>query len=171
MIRQEKPILGCNIGISIQSNWRKLPPLLHELKANECSIQKAKYWDNWTSMYMKAPKHVTFETVQQMVVPPDEPVIIPHKLPFNTSIYLYNISTAPYTILDFGCSDRLGLLCEIFEVLSKYDIDVKGAYVNTIGNVVSNIFYITHCERKLDDRYIEYLRNNLESQVLPENSY
>lgn len=171
IIKQEKPIIGTNIGLSIKGNWKKLPPFLHELKAHECSIHKAKYWDNWTSMYMKTPRTITFDCIEKMTHTTDDTAAIPQKLPFNTTIYIYNISTAPYTILDFGCHDRLGLMCEILEVLSRYDIDVKGAYVNTIGNIVSNIFYITHNDTKLDDMYIEYLKNSLELQILPENSY
>lgn len=171
VIRKEKPIIGTNFGISVKGNWKALPPFLHELKANDCSIHKAKYWEDWTSMYIKTPKTITFESIEQMTTVTDDALSIPQKLPFNTTIYIYNISTVPYTVLDFGCYDRVGLLCEILEVLSKYDIDVKGAYVNTIGNVVSNIFYITHKNNKLDADYIEYLKNSLELQILQENSY
>jgi UTP:GlnB (protein PII) uridylyltransferase len=91
--------------------------------------------------------------------------LYPQRLPYKTTVFIYNISTAPYTILDFGCLDRTGLFCEIIEVLARYDINIEGAYLNTIGNVVSNIFYITHNGKKLDDQYIEYLRNNLELEV------
>lgn len=168
MIRYEKPIYGTNVGISVRLNWRRLPPILHTLKANDCSIEKAKYWDDWTSMYIKTPKNTTsvnvYDMVSQSIVAESTSLYSPG-LPLNTSIYMYNISTCPYTVLDFGCYDRTGLFCEILEVLSRYDIDVKGAYINTIGNVVSNIFYITHNNKLLTDAYIEYLRNNLEAEV------
>lgn len=168
MIRHEKPIFGTNVGISVHMNWRRLPSVLHTLKANDCTIKKAKYWQEWTSMYLKTPKDMAAIDVTNMVsdsIITENSSLYSPGLPFNTSIYMYNISTCPYTVLDFGCYDRTGLFCEILEVLSKYDIDVKGAYINTIGNVVSNIFYITHNGNILQDDYIEYLRNNLQAEV------
>lgn len=170
--REEKPIYGTDIGVSIRANWKRLPPILHKCKQLDLSIQKAKYWDEWTTMYLKRPKTqtsvATFDDVIHGVKTLDMDeigVLFPQRLPYKTSVYVYNISTAPYTILDFGCLDRCGLFCEILEVLARYDIEVVGAYINTIGNIVSNIFYITHRGMKLDDKYIEYLRNNLELEV------
>lgn len=169
--REEKPIYGTDIGVSIRANWKRLPPILHKCKQLDLSIQKAKYWDKWTTMYLKRPKQANVATLEEIIngvktVDIEEGgVLFPQRLPYKTSVYVYNISTAPYTILDFGCLDRCGLFCEILEVLARYDIEVEGAYINTIGNIVSNIFYITHRGTKLDDMYIEYLRNNLELEV------
>lgn len=179
LLYKEKPIIGTHIGVSVTSHWRNLPPLLHEIKRNDCSIHKAKYWDDCTTLYVKAPSGYGYESFVDTVTNlensdmwsmytsyyPDSP-----GLPFNTSIYIYNIHTSPYTVLDFGCCDRVGLFCEILEVLSKFDIDIKGAYINTIGSVVSNIFFITHNDKQLSDVYIEYLRNNLESEVRSQNN-
>ena len=172
---KEKPILNTNIGVSVKSHWRNLPPLLHELKRNECSIHKAKYWNECTSMYIKAPKEYTYKSMVDSAEALNDPLGVWYQqtsylsssqgLPHNTCIYIYNIQTAPYTVMDFGCCDKTGLLCEILEVLSKYEIDIKGAYINTIGSVVSNIFFITHNEKQLSETYIEYLRNNLEAEV------
>jgi UTP:GlnB (protein PII) uridylyltransferase len=176
-LTQEKPIYGTNIGVSIKSHWRNLPPLLQELKQNNASIHKAKYWNECTSMYIKAPNTYTYDVIKETVstineTPQYESTLyspgVPGrpKLPFNTTIFIYNIGTSPYTVLDFGCYDRTGLFCEILEVLSRYDIDIKGAYINTIGSVVSNIFFITHNEKQLSDSYIEYIKNNLDAEVL-----
>lgn len=168
-MRYEKPIHGTNVGISIHANWRLLPPVLHTLKANNCSIHKAKYWDEWTSMYIKTPHQFDVTKTHELLSGSfkfDKTMdLYSPGLPFNTCIHMYNISTCPYTILDFGCYDRTGLLCEIIEVLSKYDIEIKGAYINTIGNAVSNIFYITHSNAVLNEEYMEYMRNCLESNI------
>lgn len=179
-IRSERPIYGTNVGLSVKANWRQLPPMLYKLKERDCSIEKAKYFQDWTSMYIKTPHNIQAKEVHTMLE--DEMLngmyvannisstLYSPGLPFNTTIYIYNISTCPYTVLDFGCYDRTGLFCEIIEVLSKYDIDIKAAYINTIGSVVSNIFYITHKDQKLNDKYIEYLRNNLDAEVRPQDT-
>lgn len=177
MYRQEKPIYGSNIGVSVRSHWKNLPVVLHRMKDLDLSIQKAKYWDNWTTMYLKGPRQIEVDDIfrdrqDRDDIGYDMP-LFHQKLPYNTCIYIYNISTSPYTVMDFGCIDRTGLFCEILEVLASYDIDVKGAYLNTIGNVVSNIFFITYRGHKLDDKYIEFLRNNLEFEMRNQeyNSY
>lgn len=175
VVRFEKPIHGTTIAVSVHSNWRRLPPVLHTIKSMDCSIHKAKYWNEWTSMYIKSPHPISNQDlgnlIQTSLTSPDGEMFS-CGLPFNTSIHIYNISTCPYTVLDFGCIDRTGLFCEIIEALSKYDIEVQGAYINTIGTVVSNIFYITHNDELLSDAYIEYLRNNLEAEVkLQHDSY
>ena len=175
--RQERPIYGTSIGVSVRSHWKNLPVVLHRIKDLDLSIQKAKYWDNWTTMYLKGPQQVEITDIFRD--PRDdetEGIDLPlyhQKLPYNTCIYIYNISTAPYTVMDFGCIDRTGLFCEILEVLASYDIEVKGAYINTIGKVVSNIFYITYRGSKLSDEYMEFLRNNLEFEMRnqEQNSY
>ena len=171
-IRHEKPIHGTNMAISIKTHWKQLPPILHELKRHDCSIHKAKYWHGWTSMYIKSPTRFKPDEVDRIVHESTdcEPTLYTPSLPLQTTIYIYNISTLPFTVLDFGCVDRKGLFCEILEVLSKYDIDVKGAYINTIGNVVSNIFYITYKGDKLTVNYIEYIRNNMETEVKTQES-
>lgn len=172
-VRHEKPIYGTNIGISVNVHWRQLPPVLHELKSRNCSIEKAKYWQSWTSMYIKSPSKFLPMEIDNMIMDSltgETSTLYSPGLPFNTKIYIYNISTCPYTVMDFGCRDRTGLFCEILEVLSRYDIDVKAAYINTIGNVVSNIFYITHNDVALTEDYIEYIRNNLEAEVKTRDS-
>lgn len=175
IIRQEKPIYGTNVALSVKVGWKRLPPVLHNLKESDCSIQKAKYFGEWTSMYIKTPNNVMADDVHRVVVnglneDMAMSTLYSPGLPFNTKIFIYNISTCPYTVLDFGCFDRTGLFCEIIEVLSRYDINIEAAYINTIGNVVSNIFYITHKGSKLSDLYIEYLKNNLESEVKMQES-
>ena len=169
IIKHEKPIFGTNAAVSVKAHWRKLPPVLHTLKANNCSIHKAKYWDEWTSMYIKTPPSIVAKDVYDMLSSvqegTSETTLYSCGLPFNTCIHIYNICASPYTVLDFGCLDRTGLFCEIIELMSKYDVEIKGAYINTIGSIVSNIFYITYKNERLSDPYIEYLRNCLEIDV------
>jgi UTP:GlnB (protein PII) uridylyltransferase len=168
----EQPIHGTALGISVKAKWRTLPPLLHELKRMNLSIHKAKYWNEWTTMYIKHNQEIamsgakqTLEDILQGQLQVDEVPLYNNGLPPNTSISIYNISTFPFTILDFGCSDRTGLFCEILEFLSHYDIDVNGAYINTIGGIVSNMFYISRNKQKLDHAYIEYLSNTFEHEM------
>lgn len=168
--REEKPIHGTDIAVSVRANWKRLPPVLHKCKQLDLTITKAKYWSNWTTLYMKKlgpAKHLNATAIMDAVETEDA-VVAPTvlcRLPYHTSVSIYNISTLPYTVLDFSCFDRVGLFCEIIEVLGRYDVDVRGAYINTIGGVVSNIFFITHSGKALDDAHIEYLRNNLEYEI------
>ena len=176
IVTKEKPVYGTNVAVSVKGHWKSLPPLLHKLKQHNCSIHKAKYWQECTSMYIKTPHDFTYDTfigiASSIDLAQEKDNLYSPGLPFNTSIYLYNIQTSPYTVLDFGCLDRTGLFCETLEVLSLYDIEIQGAYINTIGNIVNNIFFITHNNKQLTDKYIEYIRNNLESEVkMQDNSY
>lgn len=168
--KEETPIYGTDIGVSIRSKWKDLPPILHRFRQLDLSVHKAKYWNDWTTMYLKAPKTKTrpvllTDVFHDECVYVDNMPLYHQKLPYNTCIYIYNISTLPYTILDFGCIDRTGLFCEILEILAGFDIEVTSAYINTIGTAVSNIFYITYRGRKLDDSYINFIRNNLEFEM------
>lgn len=169
-MRPEQPVFGTNVAFSINTNWRNLPPILHKVKSYDCLIHKAKYCDEWTTMHIKTPINIhqsisIYDELQNGTYNPNTVALYSPGLPFNTSIYMYNISTCPYTVLDFGCRDRTGLFCEIIEVLSKYDIDVKGAYINTIGDAVNNIFYLTRDNDVLSTSYIDYIRNSLQSEI------
>jgi len=95
----------------------------------------------------------------------DEVPLHSQGLPSSTCVHIYNSVMFPYTMLDFGCTDRTGLFCEILEFLTPYDIDVQGAYINTIGNVANNMFYITKNNQKLDDAHIEFLQNSFEYEL------
>jgi len=167
----EQPIYGTSVGLSLQSNWRALPSFLHEVKRLDMSVHKAKYWSDWTTMYLKHSRLSSAEAISAIEGVLEKPIsdditpLYTSGLPLNTSICMYNISTTPFTILDFGCIDRPGLMCEVLELLSRYDIDVKYAYINTIGTVVSNIFYISYRGKKLTDDYISYIRNNMEFDI------
>ncbi len=161
--RLEKPIHGSSIGLSVYSNWRTIPVFLHELKRMDITIHKAKMHDQWTTMYLKADKPMErtkqLEKVLSGYAEIDNIPLYAQGLSTTTNIHVYNISTFPYTVIDFGCQDRTGLLCEILEFLSPFDIEVRGAYINTIGTIATNMFYVTRNGQRLDDAHIEYLSN------------
>jgi UTP:GlnB (protein PII) uridylyltransferase len=180
--KPEPKMHGTDVGISLQGHWRSIPPVLYRCKALDLSVYKAKYWNEWTTMYLKstvpAKPAIDIDTLMEPFAQEDRQLdtvelVAPQKrrFPSNTTVFMYNISTVPYTIMDFGCNDRIGLFCEVLEILSRYDIDIKGAYINTIGNVVSNIYFITYKGQKLDDTYVEYIRNSLENEMLHTDSY
>lgn len=156
--------------------WRQLPVLLHDVKRMNITIHKAKMVTDWTTMYMRVPfeqsteekVQIVRESLSELLLGTSELDTTPLYslgLPASTIIHVYNNTIVPYTIMDFSCSDRTGLFCEILEFLSGFDIHVEGAYINTIGNVVNNIFYITRNGTKLSDEYIEFLNNLFEFEL------
>lgn len=168
--RIEKPIHGSSIGMSVYAKWKTLPVFLHELKRMDITIHKAKMHNDWTTMYLKTKddarlKQQTLERVLNGKQEIDEAPLYLNGLCPNTNIYVYNITTFPYTVMDFNCQDRTGLMCEILEFLAPYDIEVRGAYINTIGTIATNMFYITRHGDKLDTTYIEYLSNLMEFEL------
>lgn len=167
--RLEKPIHGTSIGISVYAKWKTLPVFLHELKRMDITIHKAKMHNDWTTMYLRTTdaeeKQRNLELMLTGNIEVDEAPLYAQGLSSSTNIYVYNITTFPYTVVDFGCQDRTGLMCEILEFLSPYDIEVRGAYINTIGNIATNMFYITRNGEKLDAPYIEYLSNMMEYEL------
>lgn len=167
--RIEKPIHGTSIGLSVYSQWRHIPIFLHELKRMDITIHKAKMHDQWTTMYLRTDKPVEHRRDIELVLSGhsevDEVPLYAQGLNTTTNIHVYNISTFPYTVVDFGCQDRTGLLCEILEFLAPFNIEVRGAYINTIGNVATNMFYITRKGERLDDAHIEYLSNMMEYEL------
>lgn len=182
----EKPIHYTHIGLSVQMPWRQLPSLLHDVKRMNITIHKAKMVNDWTTMYMRVPYeysteekvHMVKENLVQTLEGTADVDLVPLYslgLPASTTIHVYNNSVVPYTIMDFSCSDRTGLFCEILEFLSSFDIHVEGAYINTIGNIVNNIFYISRNGSKLSEEYIVYLNNlfeyELKKKQLDHNNY
>lgn len=172
--RIERPIHGTSIGISVYAKWKSLPVFLHELKRMDITIHKAKMHNDWTTMYLRTndaeSKQHALELILTGNAEVDEVPLYAQGLSNTTNIYVYNITTFPYTVVDFGCKDRTGLLCEILEFLAPYDIEVRGAYINTIGDIATNMFYVTRNGEKLDTPYIEYLSNMMEYELKKSNS-
>lgn len=182
----EKPIHYTHIGLSVHMPWRQLPSLLHDVKRMNITIHKAKMVQDWTTMYMRVPfefstddkLHMVKDNLLQTLQGTSDLDLVPLYslgLPSSTTIHVYNNSVVPYTIMDFSCSDRTGLFCEILEFLAGFDIHVEGAYINTIGNIVNNIFYISRNGSKLSEEYIVYLDNlfeyELKKKQLDHNNY
>lgn len=167
--RIEKPIYGTSIGLSVYSKWRTVPLFLHELKRMDITIHKAKMHNEWTTMYLKTDnaeiRRRDLELILSGNVEINDMPLYQQGLNASTNIHIYNISTFPYTVIDFGCHDRTGLLCEILEFLAPFDIDVRGAYINTIGTIATNMFYVTRHGERLDNAYIEYLSNMMEYEL------
>lgn len=172
--RIERPIHGTSIGMSVYAKWKTLPVFLHELKRMDITIHKAKMHNDWTTMYLKTSGDVLLKTnaLERVLTGNQEVDEVPlylNKLCPNTQIFVYNITTFPYTVMDFNCQDRTGLMCEILEFLAPFDIEVRGAYVNTIGSIATNMFYITRHGEKLKDEYIEYISNLMEYELKKTN--
>lgn len=170
----ERPVYNCELAMSIKTQWRQLPYFLHELKRMNVNIHKAKMHKDWTTMHMKLSASDVntiyndrhhMERVLSGISEIDDVPLHSLGLPQTTCVHIYNTMTFPYTLLDFGCTDRTGLFCEILEFLTPYDIELQGAYINTIGNVANNMFYITRNNQKLDNTYIDFLHNSFEYEL------
>ena len=62
-----------------------------------------------------------------------------------------NVSSEQYTILEVSVKDRPTLLYQITKALSDLDLNIHLAKVDTIGNQVVDIFYLSKLESKLQD--------------------
>ena len=62
-----------------------------------------------------------------------------------------NVSSEHYTILEVSVRDRPTLLYQITKTLSDLELNIHLAKVDTIGNQVVDIFYLSKFENKLQD--------------------
>ena len=62
-----------------------------------------------------------------------------------------NVSSDQYTILEVSVRDRPTLLYQITKALSDLELNIHVAKVDTIGNQVVDIFYLSKLESKLRD--------------------
>ena len=85
------------------------------------------------------------------------------------SLFLYAlcnglITEDTATVVEVHAHDRIGALYRVARVFAEFDLDVRTAKIQTLGEVIVDAFYVTHADGSLiDDRD---LREELERSLL-----
>jgi [protein-PII] uridylyltransferase len=71
--------------------------------------------------------------------------------------------TSQLTTLEVTTADRPGLLARVGSVLSRHDVSVQGAKIQTLGERVEDIFFLTDAAggQLQDDALLASLENDL----------
>jgi [protein-PII] uridylyltransferase len=83
------------------------------------------------------------------------------KVKIETEIRFDNSSSAHSTLLEFITQDRPGLLHAISSVLAELGINIEVALIDTEGQKVIDVFYLTHGGTKLNSAKQEEVRRAL----------
>ena len=156
--------------ITLKSPWRKLPYILDKAREFEISVQKAYVRMSETTLFMNGNiQSYEKQLTQGISINERERAKDFYnnrlKLPKETNILLYNIPSLKYTTLEFICTDRIGLLCDLLDVLSSFPIEVRSAHVSTFFDCAHNIFYLTIDGKPLTENDITYIKNVFEYEV------
>lgn len=158
--------------VSIHSPWRKMPPILDKIKEEDIDIRRAFITKNTTVLYVKDTegRPLSFQKQNRLsnllsdyIV--DKPLAFNIQLAKDTEIMVYNIANYPYTVLEFNCTDRPGLLCDLLDLLAIIPIEIHIGYINTVKNYAHNILHIHHHNRPLTEVEIQYIQNIFEYEV------
>lgn len=74
-----------------------------------------------------------------------------HLVNFKPFVELDNESTDRTSIIEIFAGDRIGLLYDIAQILSLFEVDIVSAVINTEGKIAQDVFYVQYCGKKLKD--------------------
>jgi len=158
--------------VSIHSPWRKMPPILQKIREEEIDIRRAYITKNTTVLYLKdiTGFYLPFQKQFRLTNLLSDYIM---ETPFNsnirlssdTEVLIYNIHAYPYTILEFTCTDRTGLLSDLIELLSILPIDIQMGHIHTVDKYAHNILYLHKNHKPLSEIEIQYIQNIFEYEV------
>lgn len=167
--------------VVVQAPWRRLPPLLHAFREVPLDIRKAHMDRSTATIYLKPLDRLYMnddekEDTAQVRRILDAGVELERpgsgasavRLPRETEVSIFNVSTVPYTILEFRCPDRVGLMHDLFELMAAMPYEIEAAYVSTdlANRAAHNLLYLTrgrgHEREKLGHTDMEYVRHVFE---------
>lgn len=169
------PVLHPHHIITVNTNWRRLPVLLDCIRSIPLDIRRAHISEEGSTFYLKEPsvllrdRDITSE-LSRLAESSSSGELIHRaygrmRLPLDTQILLYNIPSKPYTTMEFGCNDRIGLLCDLLMFLEPLSVELKESHVTTVGTFAHNILHLTKNGRSLNDPEITYIRNVFEHEA------
>lgn len=156
-------------NMTVHVPWRKVAIITEQLRNENIAIHKAFIYPEKSVLYVKQANndHITVEQKKQIETLAGniyyEPKCISNiTLPNSTDIWIYNNQ---HTILEFSCTDRMGLLTDIMNLLVAFPYDIHTGFINTFGPFAHNIFQLHYCNKPLSDKDIEYIFNVFEYEV------
>ncbi len=165
--------------VTVSSSWRKLPYVLDAVRDLNMDVRKAYLTPSDSTFYLKETngQPLTLQRQQELSEAFDHGVIVdirerykmvfqtPFKLPKDTRVLLYNVPAQIYTVLEFTCADRIGLLCDILDALSSFPIEIEIGHISTVSGFAHNVLQLTKDGRALNDAEMEYVHNVFEYEI------
>jgi UTP:GlnB (protein PII) uridylyltransferase len=165
--------------ITIEAPWRKVRYVLRELRNIPVDVRKAHITRDHTTLYLKNPdrqvmnnetKLFVYHTLMQGIDIAAEQAtdemrnFAMHKIqmPDDVSVMIHNVPNAPYTLLEFTCGDRVGLLNDILDIMASLPIDIETGHISSVGKHAHNVFYLCRHDKPLSEHEIAYVANVFE---------
>jgi UTP:GlnB (protein PII) uridylyltransferase len=165
--------------ILIDLPWRQVRYVLDQLRDIPVDIRKAHITSKHTTLYMKAPANQPLASSAKLqvyssllegidmesAIASDEDKSYSMRkitLPEDTTIMMYNVTGAPYTLLEFSCGDRIGLLNDLLDILASMPVDIETGIISSVGTQVHNVFYLCRQDKPLSEKDMAYVANVLE---------
>lgn len=161
--------------MSVHIPWRKMPYVLDRLADQTIDIRKAHIRPTYSTLYMKREEHAL--SIKEIHDSMNETIFDGYHdsytrqkhtkivLPKNTKIQLYTIPDIPNTTLEFTCSDRIGLLADMMDLMVQFPYEMEHGYISTVGPYAHNMFFLQKNGKSLDKNDREYISNVFEYEV------
>lgn len=194
MISSSKPAIPYRIEranvpyhvLTFSTSWRQLPNALDKLRSLQIDVRKALITPNHSTIFIKEAnnrpltkerrllmeKELNFpETLMAFDSVEEDKFFYNYacsqsqiELPKDTQILLYNLPDQPFTVCEFICPDRIGLLSDIIAFLSVLPIEIHLGHISTVQGNAHNMFHIIHSETKkqLTNEDVMYVSNVFE---------
>ena len=94
----------------------------------------------------------------------------PPKVRFETQIRFDDSSSSHSTLLEFVATDRPGLLYEVSSTLASLGCNIEVALIDTEGQKVIDVFYLTSRGAKLDPSLQSSLRETLLQKIVADEA-
>jgi hypothetical protein len=161
--------------VTVRTSWRRLPHFLEVLREVPVDIRRAYIQPQQSTLFINSGSpflssddlRVHMKRIESDPFIP--PLATPGKveLPMDTHILLYNVSNIPYTIMEFYCKDRIGLLSDLLQYMGQLDIDINAAHITTMDEQAHNIFHLLKHGKPLEQFELLYIRNVFEHDLKP----
>ena len=96
-------------------------------------------------------------------------ILAPRSLPHPAKVQVSNEASDFYTVIEVGCSDRVGLLYDVAHVFLEHGVSVHLARIATFGDRVADAFYVRDAQgQKVEDpEAVEAVRRGLLAGLQP----
>jgi UTP:GlnB (protein PII) uridylyltransferase len=172
--------------LTFESPWRKLPNALDRIRSLQLDVRKALITPKQTTLFIKESQNRSLTKEKRQLletllnypeslmaydsIDSNELLIYTNvdysrfELPNETQIMLYNLPEQPFTVCEFTCKDRIGLLSDILTFLSVLPVDIQLGHISTVNDQAHNAFHLVHIEtnKPLTNEDVMYVSNVFE---------
>lgn len=172
--------------VTFSTPWRQLPNTLDKIRSLQLDVRKALITPQHSTIFLKEPLNRPLSKEKRQILEhllnynenlmaydsiDNEELLINtnidykgFELPNETQILLYNLPEQPYTVCEFTCKDRVGLLSDILTFLSVLPVEIQLGHISTINDQAHNAFHLVHIETKkqLTNEDVMYVSNVFE---------